>query len=66
VSDTWQDVINASMGRSQDVNADDYQSAMGGGQIAPGVPIVPGDKILFFADLTPLQFSDNIYLEWTA
>ena len=35
-------------------------------RIAPGIPIVIPDKILIYTDLTPLQFADGVYLEWTA
>lgn len=38
MADTWLDIINASMGRSQNPNFDDIQASMGGVQLTGGAP----------------------------
>lgn len=38
MADTWLDIINASMGRSQNPNYDDIQASMGGAQATGGTP----------------------------
>lgn len=59
MANTNRDVINSSMGGSQDPSQDDYQSSMGGVQSGAIVP----NGALTFSNFEPLQFSDGSYLE---